>query len=93
VLQGSLREIKKQFPRERVIVRLEDDRAIEGLETIAGVRSAAKLESGYEVLIDRPDAAQAILDHARQQGDVVRFELMEPTLNEIFIRSVGENIE
>jgi ABC-2 type transport system ATP-binding protein len=93
VLQGSIREIKKRFPRERVIVRLEDDRKIDGLETIAGVRSAAKRESGYEVLIDRTDAAQAILDHARKQGDVVRFELLEPTLNEIFIRSVGEDIE
>jgi len=93
VLQGALREIKKQFPRERVVVRLEDDAAIEGLERIPGVRSVARTEAGYEALIDRTDAAQAILDHARGQGEVVRFELMEPTLNEIFIRSVGENIE
>jgi ABC-2 type transport system ATP-binding protein len=93
VLQGGIRDIKKRFPRERVIVRLEDDGAIEGLERIPGVRSVEKRESGYEVRIDRTDAAQAILDHARQQGDVVRFELMEPTLNEIFIRSVGEELE
>ena len=93
VLQGSIRDIKKRFPRERVIVKLEDDRAIDGLQTIPGVRSVDRLESGYEIRIDGTDAAQAILDHARRQGDIVRFELMEPTLNEIFIRSVGEDIE
>lgn len=93
VLQGSLKEIKKKFPRERVIVRLEDDRSIDGLETIPGVRKAEKKETGYEVLIDRIEAAQAILEHARQQGEISRFEIMEPTLNEIFIRSVGEEIE
>jgi len=92
VLQGSIRDIKKRFPRERVIVRLEDDRAIEGLETIPGNRNVARLDGGYEIRIDRDDAAQAILDHARKQGDVVRFELMEPTLHEIFIRSVGEEL-
>jgi len=92
VLQGNIRDIKKRFPRERVIVQLEDDRAIDGLERIEGVRKVDRLEAGYEILIDRVDAAQAILDHARRQGNVVRFELMEPTLNEIFIRSVGEDL-
>jgi len=93
VLQGGIRDIKKQFPRERVVVRLEDDAEIEGLERIPGVRSVEKTETVYEARIDKPDAAQAILDHARGQGNVVRFELLEPTLNEIFIRTVGENIE
>jgi ABC-2 type transport system ATP-binding protein len=92
VLQGNIRDIKKRFPRERVIVQLEDDRAIDGLERIEGVRKVDRLEAGYEIRIDRVDAAQAILDHARRQGNVVRFELMEPTLNEIFIRSVGEDL-
>jgi ABC-2 type transport system ATP-binding protein len=91
VLQGNLKEIKKQFPRERVIVSA--DHPIEGLDSIPGVRSVVQHESGYELLIDHPETAQAVLRHAMSQGDLNRFQLMEPTLNEIFIRSVGDHIE
>lgn len=93
VLQGNVKAIKKQFPRERVIVRLEDDRPIEGLDQIAGVSKVVKLENGYEVHIANIEAAHAILQHAMKQGEVARFEIMELTLNEIFIRSVGEQVE
>jgi len=92
VLQGSLRDIKKRFPNERVVVSTEGG-DIKGLETLAGVKQVIRHENGYEVLISDPAAAQAILKHAMAQGEVTRFQLMEPTLNEIFIRTVGEHIE
>jgi len=92
VLQGSLRDIKKRFPNERVVVSTEGG-DIKGLETLAGVKQVIRHENGYEALISDPAAAQAILKHAMAQGEVTRFQLMEPTLNEIFIRTVGEHIE
>lgn len=88
VLQGSIREIKKRFPRERVVIAA--DQPIQGLETIPGVKSVAREEDGYALVIDRPETAQAVLHHALAQGPVRRFELLEPTLNEIFIKTVGE---
>lgn len=89
VLEGNLKEIKAAFPKERVV--LQTNRDVEGLESVAGVVSASKNEKGYELRISKPEAAQDILKLALAQTDVSRFEIMEPTLNEIFIRTVGEH--
>jgi len=92
VLQGPIKEIKKKFPQERVVVAA--DGKIEGLDTIPGVRQVTLHEhGGYELKVDSPDAGQRILKHALDQGPVNRFEVLEPTLNEIFIKTVGESHE
>lgn len=92
VLQGAIKDIKKKFPQERVVVASEGE--INGLGTIAGVSEVFRHEhGGYELKVNLPEAGQRILQHALSQGPVTRFEIMEPTLNEIFIKTVGENHE
>ena len=91
VLQGSLREIKRRFPRERVVLETEGE--VHGLESLPDIRLVRRMETGYEIFIEQEDAAQTILRHAVSQAPVRRFELMEPTLNEIFIKTVGERNE
>ncbi|MFD2330429.1 ABC transporter ATP-binding protein [Cohnella sp. GCM10020058] len=91
VLQGPIRDIKSRFPKEKVVVGAERD--IPGLDRIPGVVSATRTERGYDLRISRKEAAQEILKHAMAQGPVERFELLEPTLNEIFIKTVGESHE
>ncbi|MFM9278236.1 ABC transporter ATP-binding protein [Paenibacillus jiagnxiensis] len=88
VVQGDIKEIKNRYPREKV--RLVTSGEIRGLDAIPGVRRVEKLESGWMLYIDKEAAAQRILQTAIAQGDVLRFEIMEPTLNEIFIKEVGE---
>jgi ABC-2 type transport system ATP-binding protein len=87
VLKGSVKEIKKQFPKERVMLATEQE--VQGLEQIPGVRSVKRHENAYELHIADPSVAQRILQEAMAQTVVHRFELMEPTLNEIFIKAVG----
>lgn len=91
VLQGNLKEIKRQFPKERVL--LETERKVDGLERINGVTNVRETAAGYEVSINHLDAAQEILNTASAQSTVYRFQVMEPTLNDIFIRTVGEQSE
>jgi ABC-2 type transport system ATP-binding protein len=92
VLQGSIKDIKKKFPQERVVVA--SDGEIGGLEAVIGVSGVIRHEhGGYELKVQSPEAGQRILQHVLSQGPVTRFEVMEPTLNEIFIKTVGENIE
>lgn len=91
VLKGNLKEIKRQFPKERVL--LETERSVEGLERISGVKSVRETAQGYEVMIGDMNAAQEILSMAAAQSTVYRFQVMEPTLNDIFIRTVGETRE
>lgn len=91
VLQGSIRDIKRRYPQERVVLVTEGE--VQGLDRLPGVRSVQRQETGYELLIEREDVAQDVLRHAMAQTAVRRFELMEPTLNEIFIKTVGERVE
>jgi len=91
VVQGDVRAIKKQYPRERVM--LATDREVTGLESLAGVRYVTRHENVTEIGITSEDVAKRILHHAQGQADIERFELMQPTLNEIFIKTVGERHE
>lgn len=87
VLKGNLKEIKKQFPKERVILSTEKE--VSGIERIAGVTNVNHHEYGYEVGIANEAVGGEILRHALEQSAVTRFEIKEPTLNEIFIKTVG----
>ncbi|MGO4548259.1 ABC transporter ATP-binding protein [Paenibacillus sp. 2TAB23] len=87
VLKGNLKDIKKQFPKERVI--LNTDKEVSGLESINGVTQVTRHENGYEVGIANEAAGMDILHHALKQSTITRFEVKEPTLNEIFIKTVG----
>ncbi|NOU87110.1 ATP-binding cassette domain-containing protein [Paenibacillus sp. LMG 31460] len=87
LVQGSLKDIKATFPKERII--LETENPIEGLEKLQGVTGVEKHLTGYEIRINDAAASQHILRHAMGQSNVYRFQLMEPTLNEIFIQKVG----
>ena len=91
VLQGNLKEIKRQFPRESVM--LGTDGEVSGLQEIEGVTSVNRSEIGYRIGISDERAAQDILRLAMQQRTVNRFEVVEPTLNQIFIKAVGERHE
>lgn len=91
VLKGSLKEIKKSFPRERVL--LSADGNVNGLDSLPGVRRVERHEYGHEIFIENETAARGILEYAMAQGGVDRFQVMEPTLNEIFIKTVGDTRE
>ncbi|MCC2684530.1 MAG: transporter related [Paenibacillaceae bacterium] len=91
VLKGKLQEIKAKFPREKVILETEDE--VTGLENVAGIVGVKRNAAYTEIRIDHLEAAQHILHLAAEQTAVRRFQLMEPTLNDIFIRTVGDRHE
>ncbi|SEU29667.1 ABC transporter ATP-binding protein [Paenibacillus sp. NFR01] len=91
VVQGDIREIKKGYPREEVLLQTGGE--VAGLDAIAGVTGVERLERGYLIRISELAAAQRILHAAIAQGEVEHFEIKEPTLNQIFIRAVGESHE
>jgi ABC-2 type transport system ATP-binding protein len=91
IIKGSLKAIKASFPKERVILQTEGQ--VEGLEQVPGVISVKMNVNGYEIRIKDQLAAQGILELAMSRSTVQRFQIMEPTLNEIFIQKVGGSVE
>ncbi|WP_106769030.1 ABC transporter ATP-binding protein [Paenibacillus faecalis] len=91
VVKGNLKEIKSHYPREEVLLGTSTE--VTGLEQLPGVTKVSRTEDGYSIRISSVDAAQSILNTAMSQSDIHRFEIKEPTLNQIFIKAVGESNE
>jgi len=87
VLKGNLRQIKSLYPKERIVLVTETK--VEGLASVEGVTGAEWNGNVCDIRISRPEAAQLVLRAAMEQTAVHRFEVLEPTLNEIFIKEVG----
>lgn len=88
VLSGTMREVKSSYPKNRVQVQFEGDDAF---LRHASVESAKNYNGIAEVKLAgaSPDA-QPMLAAALAGGTRInRFEVMEPTLEEIFIERVG----
>jgi ABC-2 type transport system ATP-binding protein len=86
VLAGKMREIKASYERNRVIVEFEGSSAFLNSEEIA----EAKNFSGHAEIKLKPHGnAQKLLHEAAAAATIYRFELVEPSLEEIFIQTVG----
>ncbi len=86
VLAGRMREIKSRYERNRVNVEFEGDAGFLASDEVA----EAKNFSGHaEILLKPHGDAQKLLREASTRATIYRFELVEPSLEEIFIRTVG----
>jgi ABC-2 type transport system ATP-binding protein len=86
VLAGKVREIKATYERNHVIVEFEGSSAFLKSEEIA----EAKNFSGHaEIRLKEHGNAQKLLHEAAAVATIYRFELVEPSLEEIFIQTVG----
>jgi ABC-2 type transport system ATP-binding protein len=90
ISQGTLQGIKRTYPRDRVWLTTET--TVQGVEQLPGVIHVERRENGLEIVITEEAAAQQILHLALQQTAVHRFEVKEPSLNDIFIKLVGGGI-
>lgn len=93
VLSGSMREVKSHYPRNRVEMVFEGDTgflqhpSIEDAKLYSG-RADIKLHTVDGV---PPDAQPLLADAIRRGTRIIRFEVKEPTLEEIFIEKVTES--
>jgi ABC-2 type transport system ATP-binding protein len=86
VLEGKMREIKSRYERNRIIVEFDGDASFLNSAEIA----EAKNFSGHaEIRLQPHGNAQKLLHEAAAVATIYRFELVEPSLEEIFIQTVG----
>ena len=86
VLAGKMREIKASYERNRIIIEFEGSSAFLNSPEIAEVKNY----SGHvEIRLKEHGNAQKLLHEAAAVATIYRFELVEPSLEEIFIKTVG----
>lgn len=89
VLQGNLNQIKKSYGRVNMQVKCEED--ISGYIEEFGFTVESHTPDGYQLKITSEEQAAAFLKRLiSEQITVIRYELREPSLHEIFVEKVGE---
>ena len=89
VFEGSLREIKRSFGRNSVAVRCEGGDGV--LDDPALVSKVVRHADESQALLAAGADAQILLKRLIDSGAVIgKFEMMEPSLNDIFITKVTE---
>jgi ABC-2 type transport system ATP-binding protein len=85
VLEGTMRAVKSRYARNRVVVEYAGDASFLTDPSITDLRESSgraefKLRDGAD--------GQSLLHAAARHAQIFKFELVEPSLEEIFIRTV-----
>jgi ABC-2 type transport system ATP-binding protein len=91
VLSGSLSSIKKKFGNNTVQLEFDGDGAF--LDSVPGVERIHRYERFVEVNMAEGGDPQRLFEAAAGRLAVRRFEVMEPTLHNIFIDQVGPDTD
>lgn len=91
IVQGSVREVKRQHGRNVARLKLDNDPEARWLEEIPGVQVTKRRQDYIEMQIRANLNPNLIVEEALRRGGVIsRFELTEPSLTDIFIEHVSE---
>ena len=89
VLQGNLNEIKKGYGRVNLFVKAEGD--ITSYVNKLGLNVVEVTPEETRIKLENEEQAKELLKELVANNiPVVRFELAEPSLHEIFVEKVGE---
>lgn len=91
VLQGYLKDIKKQYRKKNIHIIGDVD--IKSLEQIDGVLKVTSNPEEIIVQIASDDKAQNVFKYITTCQNITKFDVEDATLNEIFIEKVGEAYE
>lgn len=83
VLDGTLDSIQAAYPANRIRLRLGDH---ETLPQLTGVSEQSTAGRYHELLLNDPQATQSLLHQLANQRTVTHFEVVRPSLHDIFVR-------
>jgi ABC-2 type transport system ATP-binding protein len=86
VLEGKMREIKSRYERNRLIVEFAGSDSFLRSSEVAEAKNFA---GHAEIRMHPHGDAQKLLHQAAAVASIYHFELVEPSLEEIFIQTVG----
>lgn len=87
IVDGYVKDIKKAYKKKNILIRGEN-LPIEEIRKIKGVLSVTKVKDEYEVKIEEESIASKVFAKIKNEN-ITKYDLTEPTLNEIFIAKVG----
>ena len=94
VVQGHVQEIKRQHGRHVARLTLDNDPEAPWLEQLPGVQVTKRRQDYLELRLQADLPPNLIVEAALEHGGIIsRFEMVEPSLTDIFIELVGTPAE
>jgi ABC-2 type transport system ATP-binding protein len=87
VLGGTVREVKKKYGRNSVHLEFEGEGKFLG--SLPGVRRAITYQNSAELELEDTASPQTLLAESARRLEIRKFEILEPSLNSIFLQVVG----
>lgn len=89
VVAGYLKDIKNEYRKKNILLR-GDNLPLDKIRKLKGVISLEEHRGEYLVKIESLDRADSIFKLVKDYN-ITKYDVTEPTLNEIFIEKVGVN--
>lgn len=89
VVEGYLKDIKNDYRKKNILLR-GNDLPLDKIRKLKGVISLEEHRGEYLVKIESLDIADSIFKIVKDYN-ITKYDVTEPTLNEIFIEKVGAN--
>jgi len=91
VLQGYLKDIKKDYKKKNLIIRGDID--IDKIKECKGVEEVTYLNDEYTISISDDSYVNSLFKVISKFDNITKFSVEDPSLNEIFISIVGDSYE
>lgn len=91
VIEGRIDKVKEDFKKHNIKIIADVDE--EKLSVIPGVYQVVQNSNEWIVKIETEADAQAVFDYVKTCGNVMKFDVEQASLSEIFIAKVGKNHE
>ncbi|MFO3719949.1 ABC transporter ATP-binding protein [Staphylococcus felis] len=88
VVQGTIDDVKSDYGYKRIVIDADYD--LSEIESLEGIRKVEKVKTQTYFTIEDESVAQSVFQVIQQKGYVKRFEVVDPTIKEIFIQEVGD---
>ena len=89
VLAGDLNEIKRNYPRNRLVVRSAHR---EQIRRALGARCADGENGSLVITLDAPDQKQSMMQMLTEDFELDEIRVFEPSLNDIFVEYAGAQV-
>ena len=91
VLEGKLTKIKEDYRKKNI--KVIADLNVDEIKKIKGVVDITKNKNEYTIKIEDIAYVNDVFKKVSKYNNVIKFVVEEPTLNEIFVSTVGEAYE
>lgn len=90
VLEGDLKDIKRDYPRDRLVVRTESPDII-----VNEYKDRCTIDENGNLIIklSSEDDKKATMKHLVDQYDIDEVKVFEPSLNDIFVEYAGDEVK